>query len=272
MSASARLGIIQAAAVIGDIEGNLGRLHELIGRAAGAGADLVVTPELFATGYDPAGAAAHDAEAIRRRLSAIARTSGVALVASTVDHAGPHISASFITPSGEEIARVAKHHLFDVEKDHFTPGPRYGDLVSWRGMTFGLGICFDVEFPEFGRALARAGAQILLVPTAVPVLDVHLEPEGTASGLRSAWSYSATQTSTLQVPARALENGVAIAYANHCGPGFTGHSCIATPFGRNAEVIDSGAGVAVVEVSAVVIAKAREVNPYLHELGRPQIS
>ncbi len=267
MDAIVKLGIVQADAVIGDVEGNLGRLETLVVQAAEAGADLVVTPELFATGYDPAGAAAHDAEAIRGRLSAIARAAGVALVASTVDHSGPHICASFFIPSGEEIARVAKHHLFDVEKHHFVPGPQYGELVSWQGLAFGLGICFDVEFPEFGRALARAGAQVLLVPTAVPVLDFHLEPQAEAGGPRGAWSYSATQTSTLQVPARALENGVVIAYANHCGPGFTGHSCIATPFGHNAALIDDGRGVAVVEVSAAAIAQARKVNPYLLELG-----
>lgn len=263
-----KVGVVQAAAVVGDIEGNLKALRSGVESAARIGAELVVTPELFATGYDPAGSWYHDGAAIRDRLGAIAHELGVAIVASTVDErnsgagARRYIAASFFGASGEEIARVHKRHLYDIERDYFLPGESYGEIVRWRGLNFGVGICYDIEFPEFGRSLAEAGAEILLIPTAVPVIPHNSERRD--HGL----NYSAKQTSTLLVPARALENGVAIVYANHCGVGFTGHSCIVNPFGRCAEMIEAESGVAVVELGAADIAEARALNPYLSDLER----
>lgn len=87
-------------------------------------------------------------------------------------------------------------------------------------------------------------------------------------GLGEAWRYSASLTSTLQVPARALESGVAIAYANHCGPGFTGRSCIATPFGRHAVLLGDSEDVAVARIPLDAVRRARAVNTYGPDLAR----
>lgn len=278
MSNPVRVGVVQAAAVPGDIEENLAILRRLVAEAAEQGAALVVTPELFATGYSPATAWRWDGAEIRGRLAALARELKVALVASTIDSPDGeaqdsssrqsqverpvrHIAASFFDPEGEELVRVHKRHLFGAEEKAFiTPGRDYASPFEWQGWRWGLGICYDVEFPEFARSQAVAGAQVLLVPTAVPELEYRM------AGRTGAWGYSATATSTLQVPARALENGVFIAYANHCGPGFTGHSCLATPFGRNAALLSGGDSVAVMEVDAEALECARGLNVYLEDL------
>lgn len=279
MSKTIQIGVVQATAVPGGIEENLFTLRRLVADVARLGADVVVTPELFATGYAPATAWQWDGAEIRAQLADIARESQVAVVASTIDSpAGPaqnqprrpdtdkgrpvrHIAASFFTPDGEELSRVHKRHLFGAEEKAFiTPGQRYAAPFEWRGWRLGMGICYDVEFPEFARSQATAGAQMLLIPTAVPELDYRMP------GRAQAWGYASTATSTLQVPARALENGVFIAYANHCGPGFTGHSCVATPFGRNAALLQDSEGVAVVEVDDEAIESARALNVYLADL------
>lgn len=265
--ASVSVAVAQAEAVVGDIEANLSTLAVLIERAAGEGADVVVTPELFATGYDPAGAWRHDGEAVRGALAELARASEVAVVGSTIEtrHDGGarhYIAASFFDPSGRELARSLKAHLFGPAERAHLGSLGYGSVFEFQGMRCAMGTCYDVEFPEFVRHGARAGAQLFLVPTAVP--SAHHEE----SGRGPAWSYDATQTSLLQVPARALENGVAIAYANHAAEGFTAHSCIATPYGRNAALIESGEGVAVVRVEAASIEAARRLNTYLEDLDR----
>lgn len=278
MSKPVVLGVVQAAAAPGGIEENLATLRRLVVEAAEQGATLVVTPELFATGYAPASAWRWDGAEIRGQLAVLARELGVALVASTIDSPGDeakdvtcrqdqakrpirHIAASFFTPEGEELVRVHKRHLFGAgEKEFITPGRDYAAPFEWEGWRWGMGICYDVEFPEFARSQAVAGAQVLLVPTAVPELEYRMP------GRAEAWGYSATATSTLQIPARALENGVFIAYSNHCGPGFTGHSCIATPFGRNAALLEGSESVAVTEIDFEAVESARNLNVYLDDL------
>jgi predicted amidohydrolase len=270
------IGIAQGAAVIDDVDRNLATLDGLVRDAKLQGAEIIVTPELFATGYAPDRAWQHDGAAIRAALAGIARSHRIAVVASSVDTDGSdngtgarhRIAASLFDADGEELRRIHKRHLFGgTEQQWMTPGAAYGEPIRWGGTNWGIGVCYDVEFPEFARSLAGAGADILLIPTAVPTAEEGLD------GMGDAWQYSASQISTLQVPARALENGVVIAYANHCGPGFTGGSCIATPFGRNAVLLGDEPGVAVVQVPDAAIPRARSINTYLDDLGRgPAIS
>jgi nitrilase len=75
---------------------------------------------------------------------------------------------------GGELARYRKIHLFDVttpdgrvyrESDTFGGGDR---IVTYdaEGVTVGCSICYDLRFPELYRALAEAGAQVMMVPAA----------------------------------------------------------------------------------------------------------
>lgn len=270
--ATIQVAVVQAVAVLDDVQRNLATLARGIVQAAAQGAEVVVTPELFATGYNPSTAWHHDGGRIRDELARLAAEHGVGLVASTVDtEADVHrISASFFCPEEGELVRVHKHHLYgDAEREHLRPGAVFGDPVQWRGLRWGLGVCYDIEFPEFARHHALQGADALLIPTAVPVLEeAGLDPSDTSEP-DDAHHYSATLTSTLQVPARALENGMYVAYANHAGEGFTGLSCIATPAGRHAVLLGpSEEAVAVTAVHGSAVTRARALNTYLTDLQR----
>lgn len=263
------VAVAQSEAVVDDVDRNLVTLARLAARARDLGADLVVTPELFATGYAPDRAWRHDGAAVRDSLAAIARAEQIALVASSVESvtgvegAAHRITASLFDPDAGEVVRFGKRHLFgETERAWMTPADAYAPPFTWAGVSWGGGICYDVEFPEFARAQALAGADILLIPTAVP------DAEEGMGDLGEAWHYSASLTSTLQVPARALESGVAIAYANHCGPGFTGRSCIATPFGRHAVLLGDSEDVAVARIPLDAVRHARAVNTYGPDLAR----
>ena len=106
-------------------------------------------------------------------------------------------SAYVFGASGSEIAKYRKIQLFgEDEKALYTPGNSY-QTFDYLGVKFGLLICYDVEFPEHVRELARRGVDVVLVPTAnmMPYVNSNL----------------------IMVPSRAVENGITIVYANYCG-------------------------------------------------------
>ncbi|TDK26683.1 carbon-nitrogen hydrolase [Arthrobacter crusticola] len=253
------MAVLQAAGVVDAVEENLRRIDGYAVRAAEQGAELLVTPELFATGYAPALVVDSDGQGIRGELAGIARRRGIALVGSTVEAAGDrhHISASLFDGQGAERTRYRKSHLFGPEeKSVFTPGDDLPDLVPLLGLSVALGICYDIEFPEFSRSAARRGADLLCIPTAVPTT-------GDVGGRPAELTYNAERISTLLVPARALENGVYIAYANHTGPDFTGLSSIASPYGTFLGLAGGGEELLVAEVDHSEVDRARGLNTYL---------
>ena len=253
------MAVLQATGAVNEVEANLRRLEDYAARAAERGVDLLVTPELFATGYAPSLVADSDGEGIRAALADIARRHRIALVGSTVEAAaeGPHISASLFDRQGTELTRYRKSHLFGPEeKSVFTPGNDVPELVPLLGLTVALGICYDIEFPEFARSAAGRGADLLCIPTAVPTT-------GDVGGRPPALTYNAERISTLLVPARALENGVYVAYANHASPDFTGLSSIASPYGTFLGITGHGEELIFAEVEKAEVDRARDLNTYL---------
>ena len=264
----ARIAVLQAASEVGAPAANLARIRRAAVRAAEAGADLLVTPELFATGYAPARAAASDGAGLRKQLAAIADEEGIGVVASTVeDEAGTRfIAASLFDETGTELLRYRKAHLFgDDERGAFTPGAGVPRTTDFRGLRVALGICYDIEFPEYARAAVRAGADLLCIPTAVPAT-------GDVGGPHPLHTYNAERISTLLVPARALENGVYIAYANHSGPGFTGSSVIASPYGTLLAAAGSGGEeeLLLTDIHPDEAQRARRINTYAQDM-RPEL-
>lgn len=148
--------------------------------AAAAGADLAVFPELFVTGYNIGVAAEELAQpagaATERALTGLAETSGLALVVGLPVRDGKAVknAALCIDGGGTVRARYAKRHLFgERERAIFKAGSDIA-VFELSGRRGGLAICYDIEFPEVARELTKAGAEIILVPTAnmTPYWDV----------------------------------------------------------------------------------------------------
>ncbi|UVJ40141.1 nitrilase-related carbon-nitrogen hydrolase [Arthrobacter sp. CJ23] len=221
------------------------------------GADLLVTPELFIPGYAPTLVHGTDGEAHRQQLAALAAGMGIGLVASTVEHEdGDHyISASLFSADGTELTRYRKQNLFGRDENSvFTPGTMPPVVVPFNGVRVALGICFDVEFPEFVRSAALAGAELLCVPTAVPLR----EPD--ASGRQPL---DTRLIPAMVVPTRALESQIFIAYANHAGPSFAGLSTIADPYGRHLSAAADDGELIVADIDLESLVQARADTGYL---------
>lgn len=163
-----RVAAVQFGPEFGEVEANLDRVLAL---TAGEKADLFVLPELALSGYvfgskDEllALSQAEDAPELDRIADAAAAMKAV-IVVGFAERAGTEVfnSALLAGPDGER-AIYRKIHLFDREKDLFTPGDRPPEVVEVRGVRYGLMICFDWIFPETARTLALKGADVLCHP------------------------------------------------------------------------------------------------------------
>ncbi|MEO9327023.1 carbon-nitrogen hydrolase family protein [Gordonia aurantiaca] len=162
-----------------DVDANLAVAVSLTEQAADNGAALVVLPEnglMLGTNVEMRAAAfTEDGPAIRA-LSEVAARRGVSVIVGGMKNQtadGVVNSAVVIDSDGTVAGRYDKLHLFDaniggqsfeassVEK----PGSHLA-LLDIDGVRVGLSICYDVRFPEMFRALALAGAEVLLVPAA----------------------------------------------------------------------------------------------------------
>jgi len=144
-----------------DAASNLGRFQAEVDRAVGAGASIVVFPELFLTGYSRS----VDLEAVRELFARIsAEAPEVLFVFGSISE--DRRNRVTVWSGGEQIAFYDKVHLFrpNGEFDYWDQGDRY-IAFKWSGLTIGLMNCNDLRFPEQARALAlEARCDMLIAP------------------------------------------------------------------------------------------------------------
>ncbi|MCY7338768.1 MAG: NAD+ synthase [Sphingomonas bacterium] len=172
-----RIALAQMNQRVGDLAGNAAAILSVRARAATAGADLVLTPEMQLTGY-PVEDLVLKPEFVRRTIEASERLvdatadGGPALLFGTLHESdGAVYNAMVLAEAGAVVGRVLKHELpnygtFD-EKRIFAAGPLPAPIV-WRGVSLGVPICEDMWLEPVCAALAKAGADLLLVPNGSP--------------------------------------------------------------------------------------------------------
>jgi NAD+ synthase len=210
MSASKELlkiALAQLNPLVGDLDGNAAKVVAACAEAARQGADLVLFPELFMTGYPPEDLVRKPAfqVAARRRVEALAAELGP----------GPGVLLGTIWPDANEIYNAValldggavqavrakvdlpNYGVFD-EKRVFDPGPLPGP-VNFRGVRLGVPICEDIWKEDVTECLAECGAEMLLVPNGSPF----------------DWKKPDVR---LQIAlARVVESGLPLAYVNQLG-------------------------------------------------------
>lgn len=253
-----RIAVYQgpAAAAPGDVAANLDALARAAESASAAGADVLVTPEMSATGYnigDRAHALAEPADGpIAQRVVELCAGLGIAVVYGYPerDAHGVHNAVQVVGASGERLASYRKTHLFgDIDQSRFVPGTDLVVQFPLGGLTVGLAICYDVEFPELARAHGDAGTDLLLAPT----------------GLMRPFEV----VSRILVPARAYENQMYVAYANRCGVEgeleYCGLSCVVGPGGDDVARAGGGEALLVADVDLETLAASRAVTTHLQD-------
>jgi N-carbamoylputrescine amidase len=230
-----------------DRAANIARAEALVRTAAGRGANVVLIQELFETPYFCQDhQASHfdlalpvDDNPALRRFAELARELSVVLPVSIFERAGNAFFNTLVMldADGRQLGLYRKAHIPESpgyhEKFYFSPGDTGFKVWPTRFGVLGAGICWDQWFPECARAMALAGAEILLYPTAI-----GSEPQD--ASLDSRWHWQRT------MQGHAAANILPLVASNRIGVGpgqthtltFYGHSFIADPTGAVVEQAD----------------------------------
>jgi nitrilase len=264
MTAKYRIAAIQMISTP-DVAPNLATAARLIAAATGQGAQLVALPEYFPiispNDADRLAVRENDGSGpIQDFLAATAARHGVWLVGGTLplaadDPAKQRNACLVFDPAGRRVARYDKIHLFGFQKGDEVydeaatieaGAPEPVAFVAPCGRV-GLGICYDLRFPELFRALG--GMDLIVLPAAF-----------TDTTGRAHWE--------ILLRARAIENQCYVLAAAQGGLHPTGrmthgNSMVIDPWGEVIARIDKGEGVVVAELDPARIAEVRASLPAL---------
>jgi NAD+ synthase len=171
------IALAQLNATVGDVAGNAGKVRRARATAAGQGADLVIFPELFISGYPPEDLVLKPAfqAACRAAVEALARETAdngpALLVGAPWIEDGKLYNAFLLLEAGRVAAARYKvdlpnYGVFD-EKRVFVPGPMPGPILL-KGVRIGIPVCEDIWGADVVECIAETGGEILLVPNGSP--------------------------------------------------------------------------------------------------------
>ena len=216
-----KIAVLQMRSVNQAYDENIKTIMDKMAEAKRSGADILLLPECFITGYDLTidnDSAIDDGDLTP--LCKQARNLGIGLVATafTKGKYNPQNSAFVIGKHGEILIKYSKVHTCDfADEKVLEPGTEF-KVCSFDGVKIGIMICYDREYPESARILMLKGAEIILVPNDCVSMRPRLQALST----------------------RAYENMCGVAMANPNGKN-AGNSCAYSPicWDNNDECVDN---------------------------------
>jgi predicted amidohydrolase len=201
MSRTVKAAALQFTIALGEVESNLAHVRAGLARLAGEGAELVVLPEMWGTGfaYKQLNELAQRTASLVEELAELSRQYGMVIVGSLPEpHEEKVYNTAYVLDTGELKGKYRKLHLFSLmqEDRSFDAGESW--LVTDTSVgRVGVFICYDLRFPELARRLALEGAEILVVP--------------------GEWPKPRQEHWRTLLRARAIENQLFVVAANCCG-------------------------------------------------------
>lgn len=161
---------------LGQVRKNVDDSIRLFHQAVDEGARVVVFPELTSSGYaftDSAEASnaaeSPDGFAVSSWRQAAEERNAIIVAGfcETNEQGKPYNSAALLAP-GQDPVIYRKAHLWDAERALFTPGEAAPPVIETEYGRIGVVICYDLEFPEWIRLPALAGADLICAPVNWP--------------------------------------------------------------------------------------------------------
>ena len=216
-----RVAVLQMRSVSREYESNIKTIIKFMAEAKQEGADILLLPECFITGYDLT--IDNDSAMTEGDLSPLCEQAGklgIGLVATALSKGEhhPQNAAFVIGKDGKILMKYAKVHTCDfADEKVLEPGTEF-KVCDFDGVKIGIMICYDREYPESARILMLKGAEMILVPNDCGSMHSRLQALST----------------------RAYENMCGVAMANPNGEN-AGNSCAYSPicWDGNGECVDN---------------------------------
>lgn len=255
-----KIGCIQLNMGFGKVEENYARAEKFIREAAEKGAEIIVLPEMWNTGYaleKLEELADVEGERTKAFLIHLAKELGVHIVGGSVSvkRDGKFYNTMYtVNKEGELVGEYSKAHLFRLMDEHlYLEAGSEMNRFTLGDLEAGGVICYDIRFPEWLRSHALSGAKVLFVPAQWPTPRID------------HWK-------TL-LQARAIENQCFIIAVNRISrkpENFNGQSMVIQPWG---EVLWTGAAdeeLAIVDVDFSIVDEVRGRIP-VYDDRRPEL-
>ncbi len=216
-----KTAVLQKRSIPYDIDANARTVIENMEKAAKRGADILLLPECFLTGYCmPIKFTVDDNSECLKLISEYAAKLGIGVVATafTQGKKKPCNTAFVIGKKGEILMKYSKVHTCDFADERCLEHGEQFKVCDFDGIKLGVMICYDREYPESARILMLKGAEIILVPNDCGSMQPRIRALST----------------------RAYENMTGIAMANPNGEN-AGCSCAFSPicWDKNGICIDN---------------------------------
>lgn len=219
-----KVAIAQMNIALGQPEVNEQTVAQYAQKASEAGADILIYPEMWNTGYaltDLPQLADNDGEQSRHLLARLAKTYQLNIVGGSVAtmRDGRFFNTMFVfNQLGQQVSRYDKAHLFGLmnEEKYIAAGSQPNTFELAGVLSSGV-ICYDIRFPEWVRTMMSSGPQAILYVSA-------------------EWPIQRIAQWQILLQARAIENQAFVVAANRVGSGrdntFGGRSLVIDPLGN----------------------------------------
>jgi omega-amidase len=256
-----KIACIQLDVAFAEPEKNFTAVQNMIERVANQGAELVILPEMWNTGYALTKLeqlADIEGERTKKFLSELALTHHIHIVGgsvSTKKGADFYNTMYVFNSEGSLVAEYDKAHLFRLmDEQLYLKAGNKENVFSLGSISAGGLICYDIRFPEWIRAHALAGAKVLFIPAQWPETRID------------HWK--------ILLQARAIENQCFVIAVNRTGQDpnnrFNGQSMIIAPWGKILWTGDESEEVAIVDVDFSEVDDVRNRIPVFED-RRPSL-
>ncbi|MBY9005201.1 MAG: carbon-nitrogen family hydrolase [Candidatus Lokiarchaeota archaeon] len=217
--------------------------------------DIVCFPELFTTGYDLENLKMHAEEfpgETFHKIISISKNNFIVIGSIIESKNNKYFNTAFILgKNGQLLGKYRKVHLFSpmFEKDFLTQGNSIGTfkILELKNIKIGLGICYDLRFPEIFRKMALNGAKLIILPSEFPIPKSEI------------WK-------TL-IKARAIENQIYMIGVNRVGKGrsnsFFGNSMVTN--GNTHQILGSTEEIRIFNLDLTSLKEIRGELPLLND-------